>query len=204
MKRRGLTWLLVVAIGLLATGATALILLCRLADRRGMAIDLRNGISHVALTAMLEGLVISQQEVALPKGNIRDLYRWMTSNQHIMKYAWPKGPPAGITDFGIETFRDIWGHELVYRFPPRRRDVLFELYSVGRNGIDEGGEGDDVTCGKTVAFENPAVAGLFKDGIVDPEWFWQNLERLERDPETASIIGAPPERFRSPQSADPD
>jgi type II secretory pathway pseudopilin PulG len=45
--------------------------------------------------------------------------------------------------------RDPWGHPLVYRAPTHSQELNeergFELYSVGRNGIDEQGRGDDIS-----------------------------------------------------------
>ena len=45
--------------------------------------------------------------------------------------------------------RDVWGNPLVYRVKgtsPGLRSI--ELYSVGPNGVDEGGKGDDVNAGE--------------------------------------------------------
>jgi len=198
MKRRWLIWSLVVAAGLSAVGAVAFALIDYWAERMRARIEQRNDNSQLALTVLTLWYVESERGTALPRGDVRDLYRWVISNPYnIPEYAW-----SDLVDPRVGTFRDVWGRELVYRFPPRRRDVLFELYSVGPNGIDEGGEGDDITCGRTVAFDNPAVRSLFKDGRIDPEWFWANLDRFRRDPETLGIIGAPPERFRSEGSAE--
>jgi len=204
MKQRFVIGGLAIA-GLLAAGIIAGIAVaihsCEISEARTRQY---NKMAKVAMLAMCEGVAMSSQGVSLPKGDVRDLYRWMTSSRYIMRYEWPYGPRADISDTEVGTFRDSWGHELVYRFPPRRKDILFELYSVGPNGIDEDGQGDDITTAKVVAFENHAVKSLFKDGIVDPKWFWQNLERLERDPKTACIIGAPPEQFRNPNATERD
>ena len=98
--------------------------------------------------------------VRLPKGNTKALYAWVMQTL----------PGAGVQPghvFGTlvdrqgETLRDEWGHELVYRFPAKRPEAIFDLYSVGPNGVDESGGlgdsfevpegqanpyGDDVTC----------------------------------------------------------
>jgi hypothetical protein len=42
---------------------------------------------------------------------------------------------------------DEWGNPFVYISPdPRKGQTTFRLYSVGPNGIDEGGAGDDLMC----------------------------------------------------------
>jgi len=74
-----------------------------------------------------------------PQGGIRDLYRWVQSVAECPG-EWPLSDPEA------RTFRDGWGRELVYRLPPRQDGNVFDLYSVGPNGIDEGGEGDDITA----------------------------------------------------------
>ena len=40
---------------------------------------------------------------------------------------------------------DPWGHPLIYRYNHVDYSSPYELYSVGPNGIDESGKGDDVT-----------------------------------------------------------
>jgi len=40
---------------------------------------------------------------------------------------------------------DAWGHEYVYLYPPVYGNKEFDLYSVGENGVDEFGKGDDIT-----------------------------------------------------------
>lgn len=42
---------------------------------------------------------------------------------------------------------DAWGHSLRYRSPGRVYRTGWELYSVGANGTDEEGEGDDILVG---------------------------------------------------------
>ena len=39
---------------------------------------------------------------------------------------------------------DAWGHRLVYRCPHPNPAYVWQLYSIGPNGIDEGGQGDDI------------------------------------------------------------
>jgi Type II secretion system (T2SS), protein G len=40
--------------------------------------------------------------------------------------------------------QDPWGHPLVYRIPSDHNGCRFDLYSVGPNGIDDHGQGDDI------------------------------------------------------------
>lgn len=42
------------------------------------------------------------------------------------------------------TPRDPWGNDYVYIHPAIHGDKAYDLYSRGRNGLDEHGEGDDV------------------------------------------------------------
>lgn len=41
------------------------------------------------------------------------------------------------------SFKDLWGNKIIYRSTPYSKEP-FELYSIGENGIDESGEGDDI------------------------------------------------------------
>ncbi len=43
---------------------------------------------------------------------------------------------------------DGWGQPLVYRYPAEFGSEAFDLYSIGANGIDEHGGGDDVSSWK--------------------------------------------------------
>ena len=47
-----------------------------------------------------------------------------------------------------DCFYDAWGRPYRYRFPGSRDRGTFEVYSVGPNGCDEQGEGDDVWDGE--------------------------------------------------------
>lgn len=86
----------------------------------------------------------------------------------------------------------------MYRFPASRREWIFDLYSVGRNGADEVGGGDDITGGPEVEFEDYSY--LFRGGIVDVDWVRAHLDSLERDGKH-KIIGAPPERLKEVEQA---
>lgn len=39
---------------------------------------------------------------------------------------------------------DRWGQDFIYIYPPRYGDMDFDLYSIGKNGVDEHGGGDDI------------------------------------------------------------
>lgn len=63
------------------------------------------------------------------------------------------GPTDSLTYFGpvgvdslatLGAAKDSWGHPFVLRSPSGSAGVLFHLYSTGRNGVDEGGHGDDI------------------------------------------------------------
>ena len=45
---------------------------------------------------------------------------------------------------GIVDFIDAWGHAVLYRMPGRVNKDSFDVYSMGPNGRDEGGTGDDI------------------------------------------------------------
>lgn len=45
-------------------------------------------------------------------------------------------------------YRDEWGQELLYNYPSKYGDQKFDLYSIGPNGIDEHGTGDDIASWK--------------------------------------------------------
>jgi hypothetical protein len=46
---------------------------------------------------------------------------------------------------GEAALQDSWGQSLVYLYPAVHGEELFDLYSIGVNGIDEGGGGDDIS-----------------------------------------------------------
>jgi hypothetical protein len=85
---------------------------------------------------------------ALPDGNIVDIERWierrfgdviLLSYHEMACYPLFKLTPAGKV-----TLEDVWGRRLVYEKPARDSNYVYRFYSVGRNGIDEGGWGDDL------------------------------------------------------------
>jgi len=88
---------------------------------------------------------------------------------------------------------DVWGNPLVYRFPPRDREMMFDLYSMGPNGVDDMRDGDDITAGRIGHL--PTMSVFFAGGLVDVDWIWAHLDELERDAH-GNIIGAPPEKLK--------
>jgi general secretion pathway protein G len=47
--------------------------------------------------------------------------------------------------------KDPWGQEYKYRFPSQKSKKSFDLWSIGPNGIDDNGGGDDVGNWKSTA-----------------------------------------------------
>ncbi len=53
--------------------------------------------------------------------------------------------PAGVDSLAsLGAAKDYWGRPFVLRSPSGSTEDLFHLYSTGRNGVDEGGLGDDI------------------------------------------------------------
>lgn len=48
---------------------------------------------------------------------------------------------------------DSWGNELIYLYPAKFGTMNFDLYSKGRNAIDEYGAGDDISHWKELSKE---------------------------------------------------
>ncbi|MBN1412608.1 MAG: type II secretion system protein GspG [Spirochaetales bacterium] len=48
---------------------------------------------------------------------------------------------------------DPWGHGYIYVYPSLYSDGAYDLYSIGKNGIDEKGEGDDISAWKDIPQE---------------------------------------------------
>ena len=119
--------------------------------------------------------------VRLPEGDAKALYAW--AMQTLPAAGVQPGEVFGaMIDREQMTLRDEWGHELVYRFPAKRPEAIFDLYSVGPDGIDQSGGlgdsfvvsegqpnpyGDDVTCVPSADWQLWAAA--FNEGAVAPE-----------------------------------
>jgi hypothetical protein len=59
--------------------------------------------------------------------------------------------PEEVPGRGETVLLDAWGHAIKFRFPGRVHRHGWDLYSVGPNGIDEQGGGDDILVGEDVA-----------------------------------------------------
>jgi hypothetical protein len=99
------------------------------------------------LVTILEHLkTVLGEDEGFPHGSQKDLYAWLVQG---------RGPEWDETVNHIEnetrfldhvgrTMRDMWGQELRYRCPVAGRPKGYDVYSIGPNGIDEHGAGDDV------------------------------------------------------------
>jgi hypothetical protein len=136
------------------------------------------------------GVFREKAPLSFPDGDIRSLYVWLTLPEAMeakfLQRDW-KDEAGGV-------LIDAWRRPLVYRFPSLRKECMFDLYSVGPNGIDERGEGDDIEVPEETTFS--AWADCFKGGIVDMDWIIAHWAELKRDPVSRKPIGAPPERLQ--------
>lgn len=70
------------------------------------------------------------------------------------RYPSPDDSFATLAEVGLDSLstlrdaRDYWGRPFVLRVPSARDEDLFDLYSVGLNGVDERGGGDDIGVDK--------------------------------------------------------
>jgi hypothetical protein len=147
-------------------------------------------VDHLVLIVANRGVFHEKTPLSFPAGDIRDLYAWLnqpgTPEAKQLNRDW-KDEVGGV-------LIDAWRRPLVYRFPSLRKECMFDLYSVGPNGIDERGEGDDIEVPEETTFS--AWADCFKGGIVDVDWITAHWGELKRDPVSRKPIGAPPERLR--------
>jgi len=89
---------------------------------------------------------------ALPRGDRRELEMWLEDkwndpdNRPEMKGLFLERRVAimKVSDEGHVELRDTWGHLIIYQYPSEDARYMYRLYSVGPNGIDEGGGGDDI------------------------------------------------------------
>lgn len=130
-----------------------------------------------------------ERPLQLPRGDVKSLYAWLqkrcetyTASRRTIRW-------GRLVDNKAGSFKDIWGRELVYRFPSERRHCMFDLYSMGPNGVDENGQGDDIASEQFTEFAY--WSDLFTDGMIDSEWVRANLDQLQRDPGSGKIIGVP-------------
>jgi hypothetical protein len=138
-------------------------------DRIKRELQTRETLRHLGGNAVDVGLAAEYGTpvLAFPRSSdVRALYGWVKRVALVFEDDWKEGRPV-----------DAWGQVLKYRFPSRRPEQFFELYSVGPNGIDEAGDGDDIRAGQALEFrhyrehfENP--------DIVNAEWLERNYGHL--------------------------
>jgi len=208
----------ILALGAILVGAgVALALILRHRGRLHMQwhsrVTVKRDLRHLARCVSSEAFRPKRKPLDLPRGNIRELYAWVMHDRQC-------DPPFAVgswdlyADHKTGTFRDLWGNEFVYRFPARRPQAIFDLYSVGPNGVDDSGGmndsigkkatealpfGDDVTCVPWADFKT--YSDEFKGGVVEPKWVTEHIDTLQRDPKTGKIIGAPPEKLENVRSS---
>ena len=94
------------------------------------------------LGAVAQAIVAGEHD-GLPDGDaVGVLYDWLETKGEIPGLK--KLVELGMLDEHERVFRDAWGRPLRYVHPPRSNGVVCELYSVGKNGMDENGRGDDL------------------------------------------------------------
>ena len=124
---------------------------------------------------------------AVPEGNVTSLEAWLEQQRasyrargeahedafwallHVKrKLAW---------DAESSAFRlvDRWGKRLVYLGPAEDPALVFTLYSVGKNGRDEHGKGDDVDASQPYA----RYRGHFEDPNFDGTLYREHRGRLK-------------------------
>jgi len=94
---------------------------------------------------------------AYPRGGIETVEELMhriwtdPTEQEAMEILFSrKNGPCKIMVFDHDELRliDYWGHRVVYQCPADDPTYAFRLYSIGPNGIDEGGKGDDIDASR--------------------------------------------------------
>lgn len=92
--------------------------------------------THAAIRSILHGVVAYYQD----RGSWPDQDHWeseLVDGQYIEIVRKSKREGAFPTV-------DAWGHSIQYRYPSVSGKDIVDVYSVGPNGIDEGGGGDDI------------------------------------------------------------
>lgn len=191
MRRKWLQRSLGVVLVVAVLGAAALLWQDYL-ERADLGRITGDWLRQLSLGVRVQALSGTGPPLNLPRGNIRDLYRWIQAREQVSVPP-RRLPYIGGRDDEVGTFRDVWGNELMWRFPSTSKEVIYDLYSVGPNGKDEGGTGDDVSRRDRAMLA--AWREEFEGGIVDPDWVRAHLGDLKRAP-SGKIIGAPPERLK--------
>ncbi len=105
--------------------------------------------------ARLRDFIQSQLEESsqpYPEGGLSDLEAWLNEQWQDERTRVMMRPllielaaaVVRVSQDGRLHLVDIWGHPLVYRCPSNSPGHLFRLYSIGPNGVDEDGAGDDI------------------------------------------------------------
>jgi hypothetical protein len=92
-----------------------------------------------------------------------------------------------------QSLQDAWGQPLIYRHPAEHGTAAFDLYSIGVNGIDERGAGDDISnwqafdaaaySGSFDPFEWGLIASIFDLPVLILVWLcWRGISALRRRP----------------------
>ena len=157
----------------------------------GERVRTRETVLTLTTLAGLKALFYDESPYSFPSGDIHSFYEWMADPATRDKI-WDD-IPAEWCDSDRQVFVDWRGNPLVYRFPSIRANAMFDLYSVGPNGIDEMGSGDDVMQGVVAEFR--VWSDAFAGGVTDVRWILTNLGQLRRDA-SGRIIGAPPEKLK--------
>jgi len=151
----------------------------------------RETVLTLAVLACEKALFHDKSPYSFPFGDTRSFYKWMADPATRDK-VWDHIPTEWC-DPGRQVFVDWRGNPLVYRFPSNCANAMFDLYSVGPNGVDEMGSGDDMMA--DLVTELGRWSNTFAGGVADVKWILANRGHLRRDA-TGSIIGAPPEKLR--------
>ena len=174
-------WVLRGGLGVALIGCTVVLLLEYMRSKEEVAFLME--------LADLDSMVLGEAVVApipfsLPRGDTKDLFKWLSGRPGLDQLM--ARSSQRIIDAKDGTVRDFWGRELVYHFPSQRKGVLFDLYSLGPNGVDQGGEGKNLDC--RIGDRLDSLGYLFKDGRVDIEWIKVNMGKLKVDPATGKLV----------------
>lgn len=161
---------------------------------------------RLGLVALLVAILVPATAVAVPEQGA--IYRYTESQVYYLRWSvldfrathcrYPSPADSFVTlaRVGLDSLatldgaRDYWGRKFVVRRPSATPGELFDLYSVGRNGIDEGGAGDDIGVDTTQEIFETQYLAVVSDGIeekgdaksTDPD---ADPGREDRDPDSS-------------------
>lgn len=148
--RRRVWWVLVAV--LVAGASGAVFWRVRTDTMRG---ETKQWLVHVGNAVAMYGLFFSDKPWSFAEGDTSALEAWIRADRRLRKAIYVRG-----VDEDPGPLMDAWGQPLVYRYPARRQELVFELYSVGPNGVDQQGEGDDIPCGADAMRETWSKSGV--------------------------------------------